>query len=186
MSGENFLIDSFPPVTRDYTNKSVDDLVYKKLEFAVFGLSILGCCEMDESQSSLIKSLPPFLSKMYEMVNDHSTNAIVSWSQSNSSFIVWNQLEFASKLLPRFFKHNNYSSFIRQLNTYVSFGTQFSVLVSVLFGCPFYDILNYLHLSRASERLIPNKGSLQIKILSEVGPILCRTSVGKNLSTATP
>ncbi|XP_031377219.1 heat stress transcription factor A-4c-like [Punica granatum] len=74
--------------------------------------------KMDASQSSLMNSLPPFLSKMYEMVDDPSTNAIVSWSQSNKSFIVWNPLEFASVLLPRFFKHNNFSSFIRQLNTY--------------------------------------------------------------------
>ncbi|PKI74780.1 hypothetical protein CRG98_004798 [Punica granatum] len=59
-----------------------------------------------------------FSDRMYEMVDDPSTNAIVSWSQSNKSFIVWNPLEFASVLLPRFFKHNNFSSFIRQLNTY--------------------------------------------------------------------
>ncbi|XP_002522270.2 heat stress transcription factor A-4a [Ricinus communis] len=72
---------------------------------------------MDESQGSS-NSLPPFLSKTYEMVDDPSTNSVVSWSQSNKSFIVWNPPEFARDLLPRFFKHNNFSSFIRQLNTY--------------------------------------------------------------------
>ncbi|KAA8515049.1 hypothetical protein F0562_018164 [Nyssa sinensis] len=72
---------------------------------------------MDETQCSS-SALPPFLTKTYEMVDDPSTDFIVSWSQSNKSFIVWNPLEFARILLPRFFKHNNFSSFIRQLNTY--------------------------------------------------------------------
>ncbi|KAK4271749.1 hypothetical protein QN277_020393 [Acacia crassicarpa] len=72
---------------------------------------------MDEAQGSS-GALPPFLTKTYEMVDDPSIDSIVSWSASNKSFIVWNPPEFASELLPRFFKHNNFSSFIRQLNTY--------------------------------------------------------------------
>ncbi|KAL2494826.1 Heat stress transcription factor A-4a [Forsythia ovata] len=70
---------------------------------------------MDEAPSN---SLPPFLAKTYEMVDDPSSDSVVSWSRSNKSFIVWNPPEFARDLLPRFFKHNNFSSFIRQLNTY--------------------------------------------------------------------
>ncbi|CAH9114256.1 unnamed protein product [Cuscuta epithymum] len=69
---------------------------------------------MDEASNAL----PPFLAKTYEMVDNSSTNPIVSWSQNNKSFIVWNPPEFSRDLLPRYFKHNNFSSFIRQLNTY--------------------------------------------------------------------
>ncbi|KAK8565367.1 hypothetical protein V6N12_058930 [Hibiscus sabdariffa] len=61
---------------------------------------------------------PPFLIKTFDMVDDPSTNYIVSWSRGGSSFIVWDPHSFSTNLLPRYFKHNNFSSFVRQLNTY--------------------------------------------------------------------
>ncbi|CAL5066828.1 unnamed protein product [Urochloa decumbens] len=61
---------------------------------------------------------PPFLTKTYDMVDDPATNQIVSWSATNNSFVVWDPHAFATVLLPRHFKHNNFSSFVRQLNTY--------------------------------------------------------------------
>ncbi|TYI66521.1 hypothetical protein E1A91_D09G229300v1 [Gossypium mustelinum] len=60
----------------------------------------------------------PFLLKTYDMVDDSATDDIVSWSSNNKSFVVWYPPEFARLLLPTYFKHNNFSSFIRQLNTY--------------------------------------------------------------------
>ncbi|CAH8358493.1 unnamed protein product [Eruca vesicaria subsp. sativa] len=72
---------------------------------------------MDENNGGST-SLPPFLTKTYEMVNDSSSDSIISWSDHNKSFIVKNPAEFSKDLLPRFFKHKNFSSFIRQLNTY--------------------------------------------------------------------
>ena len=64
---------------------------------------------------------PPFLTKIYEMVDDQSMDHIVSWSRGGQSFVVWDPHAFSSDVLPRYFKHNNFSSFVRQLNTYVSF-----------------------------------------------------------------
>ncbi|PON54436.1 Heat shock transcription factor [Parasponia andersonii] len=61
---------------------------------------------------------PPFLTKTYDMVDDPATNRILSWSRDGTSFVVWDPHSFAMNLLPRYFKHNNFSSFVRQLNTY--------------------------------------------------------------------
>ncbi|XP_004491224.1 heat stress transcription factor B-4 [Cicer arietinum] len=65
------------------------------------------------------KSVPaPFLIKTYQLVDDPLTDHIVSWGDDQTTFVVWRPPEFARDLLPNFFKHNNFSSFVRQLNTY--------------------------------------------------------------------
>lgn len=65
------------------------------------------------------RSLPtPFLTKTYQLVDDQTIDDVISWNEDGSTFIVWNPTEFARDLLPKYFKHNNFSSFVRQLNTY--------------------------------------------------------------------
>ncbi|KAL3623381.1 Heat stress transcription factor A-3 [Castilleja foliolosa] len=71
--------------------------------------------------------IPPFLSKTYDLVDDTSLDAIISWGENGDSFVVWDHVEFARSILPKNFKHNNFSSFVRQLNTYVANGTGMSV-----------------------------------------------------------
>ncbi|KAL0438736.1 UNVERIFIED_CONTAM: Heat stress transcription factor B-4 [Sesamum latifolium] len=65
------------------------------------------------------KTVPaPFLTKTYQLVDDPTTDHIVSWGEDDATFVVWRPPEFARDLLPNYFKHNNFSSFVRQLNTY--------------------------------------------------------------------
>ncbi|XP_057799786.1 heat shock factor protein HSF30-like [Salvia miltiorrhiza] len=61
---------------------------------------------------------PPFLTKIFDMVEDSSTDSVISWSAARNSFIVWDPHALSAALLPKFFKHANFSSFVRQLNTY--------------------------------------------------------------------
>lgn len=60
----------------------------------------------------------PFLLKTHQLVDDAATDDVISWSENGTTFVVWKTAEFAKDLLPKYFKHNNFSSFVRQLNTY--------------------------------------------------------------------
>ncbi|KAJ0256012.1 Heat stress transcription factor A-8 [Hirschfeldia incana] len=73
----------------------------------------------DRVDSSSSSSVAPFLRKCYEMVDDSSTDSIISWSSNgDNSFVISDATAFSSQLLPTYFKHSNLSSFIRQLNIY--------------------------------------------------------------------
>ncbi|KAF3441196.1 hypothetical protein FNV43_RR16599 [Rhamnella rubrinervis] len=61
---------------------------------------------------------PPFLLKTYMLVEDPATDDVISWNSEGTAFVVWQPAEFARDLLPTLFKHSNFSSFVRQLNTY--------------------------------------------------------------------
>ncbi|KAI8078504.1 HSF-type DNA-binding-domain-containing protein [Thamnidium elegans] len=59
-----------------------------------------------------------FVHKLYNMVVDNQFQHLIAWNYTGASFIVCNIMEFARDVLPKHFKHNNFSSFVRQLNMY--------------------------------------------------------------------
>ncbi|XP_043923628.1 heat shock factor protein 1-like isoform X1 [Protopterus annectens] len=63
-------------------------------------------------------NVPAFLTKLWTLVGDPDTDPLICWSPSGQSFHVFDQGRFAKEVLPKYFKHNNMASFVRQLNMY--------------------------------------------------------------------
>ena len=59
-----------------------------------------------------------FLIKLYTILNDKKYSEYISWSVDGLSMIIKNQNNFMNKVIPNFYKHHNFSSFVRQLNMY--------------------------------------------------------------------
>nr|DBA23873.1 TPA: hypothetical protein GDO54_011590 [Pyxicephalus adspersus] len=61
-------------------------------------------------------NVPAFLAKLWTLVEDPETDPLICWSPEGTSFHVFDQGGFAKEVLPKYFKHNNMASFVRQLN----------------------------------------------------------------------
>lgn len=61
-----------------------------------------------------------FLPSLYRMCNNDTDDhrECITWAADGSSFWVSNIEQFARDILPVYYKHNNYASFVRQLNMY--------------------------------------------------------------------
>ncbi|OJD12256.1 hypothetical protein AJ78_07114 [Emergomyces pasteurianus Ep9510] len=64
------------------------------------------------------KQIPPFVQKLRSFLDESKNTDLIRWSDDGNSFIVLDEDEFAKTLIPELFKHNNYASFVRQLNMY--------------------------------------------------------------------
>ncbi|CAF1288938.1 unnamed protein product [Adineta ricciae] len=82
--------------------------------------SSIGDAECYQQQGNQVSqtTVTAFLAKLWALVNDPSCNDLIAWDPSGGSFHVYDQARFAREILPRYFKHNNFASFIRQLNMY--------------------------------------------------------------------
>ncbi|KNC79538.1 hypothetical protein SARC_08073 [Sphaeroforma arctica JP610] len=59
-----------------------------------------------------------FLEKLLNMLDDHKTEDQIAWAADGASFHIFNPESFAKNILPRYFRHNKFASFVRQLNMY--------------------------------------------------------------------
>ncbi|KAF9404959.1 hypothetical protein BGZ94_003837 [Podila epigama] len=67
---------------------------------------------------SLVKVRSMFIDKLFKMVEDPAIQHLIAWAKEGDMFYVFNCIELSTSVLPKFFKHNNWQSFVRQLNIY--------------------------------------------------------------------
>ncbi|KAI9300067.1 HSF-type DNA-binding-domain-containing protein [Cunninghamella echinulata] len=67
--------------------------------------------------SSVLRTQPAFIGKLYKILEDDTQN-LLCWSENGEYFSVTNAVAFSKEILPKYFKHNNWQSFVRQLNMY--------------------------------------------------------------------
>lgn len=63
------------------------------------------------------KSQAAFVTKLFKILELEEKH-LISWSTTGERFLVFNPIEFSRLILPLHFKHNNWQSFVRQLNMY--------------------------------------------------------------------
>ncbi|KAG8754785.1 hypothetical protein FRC14_004641 [Serendipita sp. 396] len=59
-----------------------------------------------------------FVHKLHLMISDPKAADFIWWTELGASFIVSSAGEFSREILGQHFKHNNFASFVRQLNMY--------------------------------------------------------------------
>lgn len=63
------------------------------------------------------KKYPLFLNKTFAMLKTSKPD-IATWAEDGLSFYIIDQTRFVDSVIPQYFKHSNFSSFVRQLNFY--------------------------------------------------------------------
>ncbi|XP_060231646.1 heat shock factor protein 3-like [Meriones unguiculatus] len=62
--------------------------------------------------------IPSFLTKLWVLVDDAVLDHVIRWSKDGHSFQIVKEETFSNEVLPKYFKHNKITSFVRQLNLY--------------------------------------------------------------------
>ncbi|CAD8191465.1 unnamed protein product [Paramecium pentaurelia] len=63
-----------------------------------------------------IKQIPSFLQKLYEILE--SEQKAIGWNKEGTTFQILDSSLLTEQIMPQYFKHRNYQSFLRQLNMY--------------------------------------------------------------------
>lgn len=93
------------------SSSSSDHQPYKKIRLDDANLE-------NNNNKTTMKTQAAFVNKLYKMLEDPQTSDLISWSSHGDLFSVSNPTLFSKCVLPQYFKHNNWQSFVRQLNMY--------------------------------------------------------------------
>ena len=63
-------------------------------------------------------SVPTFIRKLAQMMQEEDLASIIRWDRSGTSICVLSVAKLESLVLPAFFRHGKFASFVRQLNMY--------------------------------------------------------------------
>ena len=74
--------------------------------------------EKNDINKSGITHNSKFLMQLYQILEDKNNEKIIHWGNDGKYFVIENLYDFTEKILPKYYNHNNYASFVRQLNKY--------------------------------------------------------------------
>lgn len=126
-----FANDNFVRGQRHLINNIISDVIEQEVQYdqgmelfkaeKLFARLVKKVQDQLPPHNSYPTSKLPFPTKIYEMVDDPSSDAIISWSQSGKSFIIWNPQEFCKDHLRRLFNTLHIHFFFYKLKIFVSF-----------------------------------------------------------------
>ena len=72
-----------------------------------------------------------FLSRLYDILNDNSYKDIISWNDEGTHVLIKDIYKLSDEVLPKYYNHRKYTSFVRQLNMYGFYKTKDIIIKDV-------------------------------------------------------
>ena len=69
-------------------------------------------------KKKLSKTEPSFLVKLFNILNESQYKSCIRWGPDGQTVIISDSNGLTKKVLPKFYNHSNFASFVRQLNMY--------------------------------------------------------------------
>lgn len=91
--------------------------------------------------STFLKKTFQLLSVELSLIQEPQTHCCVRWAPSGVGFIVTNEDLFSKTVLPKYFKHSNYSSFVRQVTILLIYS--WTCIIFIKFGKQILRVISF-------------------------------------------